>query len=222
VGGATLLVCLTLAFTAILIATLSRPDGESMNFGMTIAETPPSVSIFIADNDQSTNLTPSTVGSISTIESNIRVTTHEVYGYDLLINTTNSGGNMLGTNTGSTLTPMPGTINNPIPFTTANCNSWGFATPAESGNYSSAFDSAYTILNNAPTTNISSNFASVPTSLTPIHENISNTITSVDESRSYYFAFCANSNTTPDQYKANIVWTAIAIDEPTIPCMIYS
>jgi len=212
--------CAILAFVAIFATVATRPDSEGITASLTIEAIPTSVAIYfedgMADNTYSTNITPSADGSISSVETNVRIVTNGVYGYELYLHTTNSNGNMIGQDTGTTLSPMGGTIPNPIPFTASNCNSWGFATPAEDGNFSSAFDSSYTVMNNMPTTIVSSNFASVPTTLTAIHENVSSDLTDKDETRSYYFAFCAGANITADEYKANIVWTAIAIDEPPV------
>ncbi|MCL2085837.1 fibrobacter succinogenes major paralogous domain-containing protein, partial [Candidatus Saccharibacteria bacterium] len=149
-------------------------------------------------------------------ETNVRVTAAGIYGYNLSINSATA--NMVGQNMGSNaLVPSGGGIDNPIPFSSGNCNAWGFATPGIGGNHSQAFDPSYSTLYNISTSILSGNYAAVPTSPTLIDTVDNNDPGNVDETRPYYFAFCAGGSTNPDTYSATVTWTAVGISMPTEP-----
>ena len=214
-----------LTITGVVAISSIRPNSEAtdMTIIMTIEDVSPSITISLedgmTDNEYNGTLRPSAVGAITSLESNVRVVAENTYGFELYINTSNSGGNAVGSATGSTVSPMPGIIDNPIPFTQMNCNSWGFATPRQAGSFSAGFDPSYTALTNVDTTATTSNFASVPTTATPIYdeETLAGNVAMFDVTQPYYFAFCATPNIVADAYEANITWTAIAIDEPPLP-----
>ncbi|MCL2085559.1 fibrobacter succinogenes major paralogous domain-containing protein [Candidatus Saccharibacteria bacterium] len=183
---------------------------------------PSSVAIYLYDEDMvessdfTTNVVPRAEGSVSSLETNVRVTAAGIYGYNLSINSATA--NMVGQNMGSnTLVPSGGGIDNPIPFSSGNCNAWGFATPGIGGNHSQAFDPSYSTLYNISTSILSSNYAAVPTSPTLIDTVDNNDPGNVDETRPYYFAFCAGGSTNPDTYSATVTWTAVGISMPTEP-----
>ena len=121
-----------LAVTGAIAISSNRPDSDAnMIFSTTVLDVSPSISIYLEDGlpDDIYNVTimPTSVGSVSSISADVKVVADNVYGFDLSIHTTNSGGNMIGLDSGATFAPMAGTINNPIPFDTGGCNSWGFS-----------------------------------------------------------------------------------------------
>lgn len=220
--GLAVSICLLLAFASILAIISNRPstNATTTNANITFVVNP-DLALYLSDKEINIgNIYPTPNGSVSSVPTTVRIISNNTYGYNLLLNSIDpnggASGNMIGQDTGSTIAPMPGTIDNPIPFDSSNCNSWGFSTPREDNNYSSAFDSSYTTYTNTPTATAIGNFAGIPTTPTTIHQNINQAIASIDDTITYYYASCIQSSIIPDTYTAKVRWTAISEEVPPI------
>ncbi|MCL2085316.1 hypothetical protein FWH09_00020 [Candidatus Saccharibacteria bacterium] len=205
---------LLLAFVLTLALVSNRANSNATDTMFNVNATNSSVAIYVdgvagGGNDLDTTVITSLDGSVSSVSTQVRVVTDALHGYALALQAQTA--NMIGqSNSSNVLVPIANaTIENPSQFTAGSCNSWGFATPGVSSNFSQAFDTAYTELYSVGVNTASSNFAAVPTSASLIH-----TSTAQDETRPYYFAACVNSTMPSDTYSATVVWSAYAVDSP--------
>ena len=203
--------CAILAIVATLAIVSNRSDGSATDskFIFTIE---PSLAIFLDSDNVETNIIPSPDGTVSSLQTDVRVVSIASEAYQLSLRSMTA--DMIGaSNSSNTLSPISnGTIESPVPFTTSNCNAWGFATPRVPGNFTNDFDSDYSVLNNQSVLAVSSNYSAVPTTNTAIHFS-----PETDETRPYYFAFCIQNTIQPDSYSATVVWSVIAETLPTEP-----
>jgi len=198
---------LVLALLTTLALVSNRPDTNAMSQSFTARTGDPAITL-ITDNAMELFVQTTQNGSVSSVSTDVRVIVDGANGYALLLNTATPS--MQGQN--GQLSPINASIASPGRFDISDCNSWGFATSAISGDFSSAFDASYAITNSQPVSNHSSNYAAVPTVPALIRES-----SSLDETTQFFFAACVNNAQQPDSYSATITWTAISVGDSTLP-----
>ena len=205
---------LMLAFVTTLALVSNRPATDAADMNLFFTSSEPFIMIYLdgeaGPKTYTTYIDPTLDGSVSSIQTNVRVVTDQ-QGYSLYLQA--STANMIGQyNSSNILSPLPSaTIQNPAQFTQATCNSWGFATPAVAGNDSAAFSASYSVLNSADVSTVSNLFAAVPTAATRIHSS-----NLQDETRSYFFAACINRGMPADVFTTTVTWTAVASMETPV------
>ncbi len=143
---------LLLAFLLTLALVSNRPMTSALETNMGIRAINPSIALYADGQSGSNNyiadIRPTSMGVVSSVQTNIRVVTTDTIGYELYLQA--NGANMVGQH--ANLSPIAGgsaTITSPTAFTTATCNSWGFATPRDAGQpTTSGFDSSYAVVSN--------------------------------------------------------------------------